>query len=208
MFLYHYAIEPYAILLTRRHRGGLTEEEIKRGIDIAAFRCEPKPYYDHISFFFDRPPIETIGDIFKPYNHDFWFNGNTIYEHIVHVESIGKFDYTITETPDKMKFISQHWDDKFISDLDAKHDFFVRLGKMEKSKGYTGNNLRQFLISSNKFIGKTADYYKQSSKVNEPEDMLKYAAAVPHVMLYPETGYADLFAPVNKLIIGEKPPPL
>lgn len=44
--------------------------------------------------------------------------------------------------------------------------------------------------------------------VNEPEDMLKYAAAVPHVMLYPETGYADLFAPVNKLIIGEKPPPL
>lgn len=208
MFLYHYAIEPYNILLTRRHRGGLTEEEIKRGIDIAAFRCDPKPYYDHISFFFDRPPVEIIGDIFKPYDHDFWFNGNVIYEHIVHVESIGKFDYMITETPDKMKFIKQHWQDDFITDLEAKHDFFVRLKKLEKAKGYYGNNLRQFLLSSNKFIGKTADFYRQSPKINDREDMSKYAAAVPHVMLYPETGYTDLFAPVNKLVIGEKPLPL
>ena len=208
MFLYHYATEPFGVLMTRRHRGGLTKEEIDKGIDIAEFRCEPKPYYDHISFFFDRPPIEIIGNIFKPYNHDFWFNGNAIYEHIVHVDAIGKFAYFITETPERAMFSHNHWLDSFATDYDAKHKFFVELRKLERKLGYTGDNINQFKISSNKFIGQTEKFYKLSPKVNEPEDMNKYAAAVPHVMLYPDNGYIDLYLPARELIIGKKPPPL
>ena len=99
MKLYHYSTERFLKIETRRLQG-IAEQEIKSAEDKASKMGLPLPYVDHVSFFLEPIPKDTIASIFKG-EHPFWKAGQTLYEHVVDTKTIDeKSFYRIVETPE------------------------------------------------------------------------------------------------------------
>ncbi len=207
MKLYHYSKEPYEVLKTKRKRGIMSNEELIEAKRIAEFKCTLGLYCDHISFFLEPVPLNEMGFIFKDVEHDFWKTGNTVYEHIVESDDIGGFKYELVETEDDIDFMIKFWPDDANFTNDQKKHFFKERRKMRDRKKLNGNQ-DELEKRVELLVGKTREAYINAHLYNEPEDMLKYAACVPHLMLYPNKGEISLLEPAKAVRIGNAKPTL
>lgn len=199
MLLYHYSKEKYSLLKTLEKQGKVTSEERKKEEELYVKKCKtykylvPGYYYEHISFFFERPPIEQMSSFFGN-SHDVWFNGNILYEHIIDSSKIGTFYYELVESPEKTKI--------YYNDTLSDKDYFNQLGKIMNDNMYIGKNNKNLELVCEKLKGTTLEYLKLlSSRPNFDEIKVKYAATIPHVMLYPILGQIKPIN-VNKVVIG------
>lgn len=184
MLLYHYSKEQYDHLLTREAQG------LKSSVQ------EEKSYSKHISFFFERPPLDIIGDIFGDGHHT-WVNGNKLYEYIVDTSDIGKFEYSIVEFPEKTAILY----DTSLTDA----QYYSQIEKVTKEKGYKGSGSRDLEKAVHPLLGTTrAAYANMRRHPNFEELKKKYAATVPHVMIYPKSGQID-YRRVSQVTVGVMP---
>ena len=176
MLLYHYSVEEYSHLLSLK---GQKKEEDK---DYSG------NYSDSISFFLEPIP-RNIASILK-HKHKFWKSGAEIYEHVIDTNVFyPDLKYVITETPEKTHLLYnvQVWDKKTITP-DLIKQYKLEISDMQEKKGYRGEGKDNFLKAAKKFNHGIAGYYREMVKLDAkyPEDKLmdKYAACVPHAMLY------------------------
>jgi hypothetical protein len=186
MLLYHYSKELFPFLLTRRYSNKLSSKELKDGLEQSTIRCEPAPYYDHISFFFDKVPLKIIGDLFKGKN-DFWKNGNKIYEYTIDTDSLSNnLKYFITETPSQVKKLDET---EWVDTDEFFREYMKEKRRLAEKNHEIGKGQSELEKQIQKYQGQTEAYYINASKRDDFDDNItKYAASVPHVMLYPEHG--------------------
>lgn len=174
-FLYHYANQPHALLQTLKRRGikpTFIRSESKEEV--------PGEYGEHISFFVDPVPVVVMGRVYGK-DHPVWYPGSRLYEHRVSLSELGKFSYHFVETPEKVLML---FDDQ-IGDA----EYWRRLNRINAEKAYIGNSLNQFTRVYDSFKGTTESRILRAPTYPHWErSRLKYAACVPHVMIYPAKG--------------------
>lgn len=191
MILYHYSKELYPELLTKAQSGGMTSFQIK----LARMESRRKgyldlPYCDHISFFMEPIPSQLLGELFK--GHPVWFKGNGLYEYLIDVSKLPlEIPYHVVESVKKTalydKFcIEKNWvedDPKLLEEWQFLED--------EKARewGEKGNRRDALIkqIDANQGIIEEA-YRTAVQREDFVYNKTKYAANVPHLMLYPPTG--------------------
>ena len=150
-------------------------------------------YNKHISFFFDPIDPMVVDQVYGKFHH-FWAHGATVYEHVVDSRQIGKFNYHITETPEKIEIL---YDDSI-----STKRYYELLEQINKTNHYLGTE-REFDQAAKKFVGQTSKYQKKVHTYPNWNDIKnKYAACVPHVMLYPDKGYCKVLSS-RSLTIGK-----
>lgn len=183
--LYHYSQAKFSTLLTREKQGKVTKEDEKKAHELYVNDCKlykslrPGYYYEHISFFFDRPPLDRISGCFEG-KHEFWKKSNKVFEHVVESSDIHSFLYEIVESPGKTELYY-----KDISDA----TYYKQLSEMIVKLGLVGKNNQSLEDALVHFQGKTGEYFDLLKTRPNFQDLIKkYAATVPHLMIYPVTG--------------------
>lgn len=75
---------------------------------------------------------------------------------------------------------------------------------MKRNIGEIGNTVSGLKHQLSKFKGKTKDFYISARKRSDAQEHFnKYAANVPHVMLYPKNGIVNIES-VNIVTIGSE----
>ena len=197
MKLYHYAASKYENLATRLERGEVTAEEVE--IDNGKkMDLDYLPYYRHISFFKEPLPLNAVAAVFKG-NHPFWKPGTHVYRHEVEVDDILPAWYKLAESVEMMV----HFYDPKLDDLTG--DQWRAFEKKELIKlGYLGNQPSALKKAILKNQGKTLEaYLALPSRPNFNDIKMKYAAAVPHLMVYPEKGIVKVKKVVKELILDK-----
>lgn len=172
MLLFHYSKDLFDKLLTREKQGNV--------IKIKQESYLPGNYNQHISFFFDPIPFYLISKIYGK-DHPVWFPGNKLYQYVVDSSTIGNFKYHIVETPEKTQLV--------LDDSISEEDYKKIYPELAKKNFYLGTNNSELEKGSKKFINKTREYFLEANKKPNWEQVKnKYAAYIPHVMLYPDSG--------------------
>ena len=92
--------------------------------------------------------------------------------------------------------------DKGWEDDSFKRGYFKRKNQLQKDLGEIGNSKSQLERQVSKYHNKTEHYYLLASKRYDfKENINKYAANVPHLMLYPKHGVIN-YSSVSKVVIG------
>lgn len=182
MYLYHYSSAKYKSLLTLNGQKKQVKESDGVGED----------YANHISFFFEPPPLEILGELYKG-KHKFWFNGNEIYEYKIQLESLTDFKYKVVEYPEKTEI----YYDTSIDD----EEFDKLLKEFEKKFNYTGDSVEELKKVLKRLKGTTKKYFELlPTRSNFEELIKKYAPTVPHLMIYPKSQEIH-YESVRKIII-------
>lgn len=180
MKLYHYSKEHYDELRTLEKQRPITREEKAKAIKDCLNSGHPGFYYEHISFFFDPIPYDILGKIFGK-DHHTWFPGSRLFEYEIDVKQLGHFSYYIVETPESTEL--------FYDDTISESEYYQKLDQLNKDKHYIGSGEKELIKASQSLIGSTREYYlKVKSRPNWDDIKNKYAATVPHVMVYPDKG--------------------
>jgi hypothetical protein len=148
---------------------------------------DPGPYCNQISFFIEPIPFDIIGNIFNN-KHSVWFNGNHLYEYLIEVDSLDKnIMFKVAETPADMKLIDSYDTDSMPDDEFEK---FMKLKQKEKyARGEIGIGRDLLKRQIKLYLGTTRQAFIDARKrPDAKETASKYAAYVPHLMLYPESG--------------------
>jgi hypothetical protein len=199
MKLYHYSKDRYSILMTRAKSGKCTKSELAEAIRISKEYSRVGSYNDHISFFFDPIPLDTVAKIFKGKN-DFWIKDNEIFEYVIDTKSLDKnILFEVVETPNDIKTLdATDWidTDEFLI------EYLAKKSEMKKHLGETGTGISNLDKQILKYSGRTDEFYNAASKRKDFEyNITKYAASVPHVMIYPKEGSIK-YESVDKVIVG------
>jgi len=186
MKLYHYSKSLYDILKNRLRSGAADDKEIKEQTEWNKKINGPGIYNAHISLFFDPLPLTLLGQIFGAGHHT-WVNGNELYEYVIDTNSLDEdIVYDVVESPIAVKTLDEtEWvdTDEFLIQHKKKINAIkINSGEIGKSKSKLEKEI-------NKYKNKTKDFYIAASRRDDfKENFNKYAACVPHVMLYPESG--------------------
>jgi len=195
MKLYHYSDNQYDQLQSRRVSGLPGPEGIRVSDD----------YFDHISFFFDPIPSKLMPEIFYK-GHPFWHKGHKLYEHVIEVDDLeDEFNFRVVESERKTalldEFSKEHnWEDDNPKTLALWN---VELFKMQKKYGEVGFNkaaLKAFLKTLPRDVTRYG-YLAAKARPDFDWGYNKYAANVPHIMLYVRTGIIPV-KQVFELTIG------
>ncbi len=186
MKLYHYSTERFPFIKTRREQG-VSKSDLEEAENKAKKMGLPLPYVDHVSFFIDPIPKETIAAIFSN-KHPFWKAGQMLYEHVIDTKDIDeKSFYRIVETPAIDKYTDQF--DWTVKDLPTRSKYFVAMNKEMMRLGYSGYGISKMVKMCQPFVGKTEGYYIKARQRPDAADSEKlYAGNVPHLMIYPVGG--------------------
>lgn len=203
MLLYHYAKQPFVVLKTRKARGEAGLPEVMEDDESSTFRHEIGPYSEHISFLFDPVPLDIIGDLFKRVHHSVWVSGTTIFEHVIDTGHLSKFKYSIVETPADVEFMNKNWPEGTELTIAAKKRYFVAKAALKTKLGDSGEGNSDFEKAAAQFVGSTRAAYITATKNASEESLMRYAANVPHVMLYPERGVVRLLKPARAVKIAK-----
>lgn len=200
MKLYHYSKEMYESLKTRRLTGNLTPHEIEQEEKAVAEYSLTGPHIDHISFFFDPVPLDILGKLFKGKNK-FWITNATVIEYVIDTSDL-EHDilFDVVESPSATKMID---DTEWIDTPEFLKKF--KAGKAIAKRGWgeigIGVDLLKKQIALH--VGNTRNAYITASLRNDfDENIEKYAANVPHVMLYPKSGKIE-YQKTRKVVIGQ-----
>lgn len=184
MKLYHYATQHFPQLETLKFQ---KRNEKRKGVT-------DSNYANHISFFFDPLDPIVLNEVYGSFHH-FWKEGAVVWEHVCESHHFGDFDYHIVETPEKMKIL---YDDSLSDDM-----YYRKLDLIHKEHHYLGNQ-SEFDVAARKFVGHTSKYQKRAPTYKNWEDIkTKYAATVPHVMLYPNKGFVKVES-AGQITIGKR----
>jgi len=191
MKLYHYATTKLTELKTLEKQGAVDAKlradardwynTFKRDYGV----IRPGMYYQHISFFFEPIPL-NIPSYFKS-THDVWVKGKILHEHVVESDSVGVFGYEIAEPPVKTEL---YYDESL-----SVEGYHKKLTEMYATGDYMGNGSAELeqAYAKLQLQGKAEEYFKLlPSRPNYDQIGMKYAATVPHLMLYPATGVVDV----------------
>ncbi len=176
MKLYHYSNQEFPCLKTRRAQGAASRDEL--AMKPAGDR--PGVYIDHISFFIERIPLDIMSEIF-PTDHSVWRKNNSVFEYTIESSGIHGLAYELVESPEKAAL--------FYDDSISVAKYHSMLRKVNEENKYIGHSNKELEECCRKFLGKTRSFFEQiKSRPNYGEIKYKYAATVPHLMLYPKDG--------------------
>ena len=129
--------------------------------------------------------------------HPFWYPGNKVYEHVVKIDLLPKIKYLITESPHVNDFFYDKESDKLTDEEFYNRVYEIRLANLE-----IGNSNADLKKAIERLKGETLkNYLRLRTRPNFADIRKKYAATVPHVMLYPERGTVSV-SKVNSVTIG------
>lgn len=147
-----------------------------------------KGYASSISFFLEPIPLD-IAEILK-HEHDFWISGRELYQHEIDSNDLPlNVDFILVETPDKTKLLydEQDWT-KAEGNPELVKQYKQEIEDLENKKGYRGKGRMKLVQVCKPFTKGISKYYQDMYKLHckYPEDNLikKYAATVPHLMVY------------------------
>lgn len=207
MIYYHYSVEEYDELKSKVAQGkgtipnlprlanvlGKMEGPVARRLDQLGL-LNKREYNRSISLFLEKIPLD-IASIYGN-AHKFWISGLELYEHAVVFENIpGNIVYKLTESPKKVELLyeKQDWT-KVEGNPQLLEKYLKEIKDMETKYGYAGEGIDNMLKSCRPF---KRDIRKRMERAYElaleyPEDKIleKYAACVPHLMIYP--GYRPI----------------
>ena len=199
--LYHYAKVSqgqFTELLTERARAH------KKHIGI---RAKYPSYCDHVSFFFAKPPLKTIAEIYKKAGktHPFWKDREELFEYVVDISKHRgtRFQYRIVENPEKTELL---YDDSLTDD-----QFYDRRDKIEKELGYNGDSVVELVSAVERLLKRLPknfmeEGYRALPKRNNFHEIWdKYAPTIPHLMLYDDVGKFRIES-VEKVVVGSSKP--
>ncbi len=207
---YHYSTQPLSVLKTKAAQGIISPMEREEGLAAAKFRSDPAPYYDHISFFTAQIPYKIIGGLFSKVKHEVWVTGKTVYEHVVVLEdnltaeTKDNIPYQFVETWLDKEFMEKYWPaDRELSDSEKKK-YFKERNDLKKKQWLIGNQLAHLRGSYRRYMSADAlrDEFIKATSIDTDEELMKYAANVTHVMLYPPGGVLKLAHPPKALVLG------
>lgn len=180
MKLYHYSKQRYPELKTIERQRYITHQERTLGIAEKEKYQRPGAYFQHVSFLLEPAPLDILGEIFGKEHHT-WAPGNKMYEYIVESSNLGAFKYELVETPEKTKLF-------YRKNLDTEA-YILEKDKMIKLRDYTGEDNLRLERAALPLVGLAKNAFKKLPSFNNwLEIKNKYAANVPHVMIYPATG--------------------
>lgn len=192
MLLYHYSKDYYDNLKTLEQQRQLTKEEIERYKKFKHALSPDKPYWKHISFFFDPIPVDKLGKWYGG-DHIVWYPRSTLYQYTVDSKSVGDFTYEIVESPEKTQLL---FDDSVSTD-----DYYKSMLEIMIKKKYRGSGNNELELGAKPLVNKTEYFFKKAKDHERFETFKnKYAACVPHVMIYPDNGIIDYLG-VTKVTI-------
>lgn len=203
LYLYHYSTSLYNTLKTKATSGVLERREVLLERKRANKSIEKLAYCDHISFFFEPIPSKLLSELFT--EHPFWFKGNKIYEYIIEIKSLkNKIDYHVVESENKTLLYDNFvFENNWIEDDVILLDKYIQLeNKMLYEWKEKGDSLKELMIQAKKHQGIIELAYKKAvNRYDFEENKNKYAANVPHIMLYPLNGEIIPLR-IKELIIG------
>lgn len=178
MFLYHYSKTKYKVLKTLEAQRTITAKEQTEAQELQKQRRNVPPglYYQHISFFLE--PLSTSHWRHYPKNHPVWFKGNSLVEYTVDTSQIGDFKWMLVETPEILELLQ---------DPDLPDEVFWKQYVKINLSRYVGEGDKGLDRVAKPFVGKM-DRFLKLAKASNWTNNNKYAAGVPHVMLYPKDG--------------------
>lgn len=181
MKLYHYSTSQFAELQSRRKSGLPIPEVVKTSDD----------YLDHISFFFDPIPSKILPEIFSK-GHPFWFAGHRIYEHVIEVNELDDhIRFHVVESLNKTKLMDEcveewNWVD---DNPQLLKQWNLLIDHMQLKWGEVGETRTKLKEQIRKNVGYTQSCFILAGQRYDFQDGYnKYAANVPHLMLYPDSG--------------------
>ena len=195
MKLYHYSDKHYDQLQSRRVSGLSGPKGVRVSDD----------YLDHISFFFSPIPSRLMPEIFDK-GHPFWYRGHKLYEHVIEVDDLeDKLSFQVVESTRRTAllddFSEEHnWEDDGTKTLKLWKAEELKMQQKYGEIGDTNAELKAYLKDVPRDITR---YGYMIAKVRYDFDLgyNKYAANVPHIMLYPSTGIVPV-KEVFELTIG------
>ena len=201
MYIYHYSKERYKDLRSLRCQNKLTKKELDDLDTQYTLGFNPDKYTKSISFFVEPIPYDIIGDLFNN-KHNVWKNGNNLYEYLVDVDTLEKnILFMVAESPAKSKYyLSQDTDNM----SDEEFDKYLKIVEkvMYKNKDI-GIGRSQLETQIQRYQGMTRELFIAARKLPDSESTKeKYAANVPHLMLYPSGGIIQ-YKKINTIVIGK-----
>ncbi len=186
MKLYHYNEKPLDILISLYGRG-LNSEDKKRLGDYVNETKDPYAYIKNLSFFLEPIP-RNLPEILHN-EHSFWTSGKELYQHIVDTSVFSRdVPYRLVESPEKTDLIynKQNWT-LAEKNPELATEYKRQITELEKELLLTGRGIYDLVKVASRYKGIT-EYYKKAYKLHKkfPEDNIisKYAACVPHLMVY------------------------
>lgn len=175
---YHYSKEQYDVLKSHVLQG-----KVKRDNN-------PTQYGKNISLFFEPIPLHLPEILHN--SHEFWKSGNSVWCHEIDSRDLPiNILYKITESPEKVNLLynKQDWT-KAEGNEELTNQYISEIHQMEEKLKYIGKGRGEFLRISERFRSGIEGYYKAMYELHlkNPDDKLieKYAACVPHAMIYPD----------------------
>lgn len=186
MKLYHYSDTRLTYIKTKGAQGKVSKLEMKEADKIAEFMEEVGPYYKHLSFFFDPIP-RNIAEIFGK-GHNFWFEGNVIYEHVVDANDLIPFKWHLMEMSETIQLAdTMKWGEGV--SREQRRLQIRELNRHDKAKGYVGETLESLEDAIEELDVVTAEaFIAERKRDKNRESFQQYAAGVPHLMIYPDDG--------------------
>lgn len=185
--LYHYSDVQMDVLRTLRKQGH-TETPQYTGINSSRQKYYPGDYIDHISFFLEPIPLDTIAACFK-HNHRFWISGKELFEHEVDIKHLKDFKYHLVESK-LLTGLRDNVLDTSIIDNGSNFEQYLRLrNELQYVCGEIGDDNAALLEIQAASKGVTKECFEKIRMRADFDSIRdKYAATVPHLMVYPKTG--------------------
>lgn len=160
-------------------------------------------YDRHVSLFLEPIPLD-LAKIFKG-QHKYWRSGLELFEYTIHLDDLPKdIRFIMEETPDKTRLLYevQDWGSaKTNPSLVLK--FKAEVIELQQENGYIGYGVNALVKVCRHFNKGIRHYYQLSENLAKrfPEDGIqaKYAACVPHLMVYP--GYRSIKISETKKVV-------
>lgn len=188
MLFYHYSTQRFNQLISKAKQNNEIVDE-------------PLNYANHVSLFIEPLPI-IVAHIFEN-THKFYRSGLELYEHVIDSNALPiQVPFYITETPEKTELLyeKQKWEEGMSKALITEYK--KQIDDMEKQKGYKGVGRNNLVQTAKKVPRGIKNYFSNAYELQKknPDDGIesKYAACVPHVMVY--VGQEPIAVRSSKLI--------
>lgn len=179
--LYHYSVEKYDSLKS------LSARELQKE-GFVSNEQDPFAYNKSISFFFEPIPLD-LPEILNN-EHNFWKSGTRLYQYEISTSQLEEdVPYLLTESEEIIDTLynKQDWS-KAKGQPEIVKQYKAELKELETRLRYKGTGVDNLIRVAKKYRTGIREKYKALYQLHlkNPEDGLldKYAACVPHVMIY------------------------